>query len=268
MTDNDTNVAFGWLPELPDHRDQPYLAMRMAFEAPAVLPARVDLRASMPPVYDQGQIGSCTANAIGAAFEFNRIKQGVRDFMPSRLFIYWNEREMEGWPNEDRGAYLRDGIKSIATQGLCEETDWPYDPGRLYTKPGNACYQSALKYRAISYYRLDSTNLHELRACLAAGFPFVFGFTVYQSFMTANSNGGHVPMPGPEKVLGGHAVLAVGYDDASETFIIRNSWGAGRGDKGYYYMPYPYLTSALSDDFWTVRTVTSLAMTDDTAGQA
>src|SRR5262249_38169208 len=154
-----------------------------------------------------------------------------------RLFIYYNEREMEGTVEQDAGAYIRDGIKSIAALGVCKEDDWAYDLAQFATRPSDDCYQDALKYVAIDYFRLNGPNLDELKSCLAAGFPFVFGFTVFPSFFEADRNRGVVPMPGNETAVGGHAVLAVGYDDGPGRFTIRNSWGPARGDGGYYYMP-------------------------------
>jgi C1A family cysteine protease len=233
--------------------------MRLPLEKPLVLPSQVDLRPNCPPIYDQGQLGSCTGNAIAGAFQFDREKQNLPDFVPSRLFIYWNERDMEGTTSSDAGAYIRDGIKSIATFGVCKEVDWPYDISQFAVKPSQTCYDSAIKYVAVSYFKLD-TNLDELKSCLAAGYPFVFGFTVYESFPRTPGTNGIVPMPGNEHVIGGHAVLAVGYSDNNQWFIIRNSWGQNYGDQGHYYMPYQYLTSpSLSNDFWTVRTVSTAA---------
>ena len=260
-------ARYGWIPDLPDARDHIYAAPRAAV---ANLPASTDLRAGLPECYDQGQIGSCTANAIAGAFEFALRKQALADFTPSRLFIYYNERAMEGHVGTDSGAQIRDGVKSIAKQGVCPETEWPYEPvpadpngnfphgSREATRPTDACYQDALKNRATTYQRVVQT-LDQMRGCLAAGYPFVFGFTVYESFESQQvAETGVAPMPGPsEQVLGGHAVLAVGYDDASKRFLVRNSWGTGWGQQGYFTMPYAYLTeSSLSSDFWTVRVVT------------
>lgn len=254
-------VFFGWKPELPDHRDLPYAAMRMALEKPMTLPSQTDLRTYCPPVYDQGDLGSCTGNAIAGAFQFDRRKQNLPDFVPSRLFIYYNERSMEGTTARDSGAFIRDGIKSIAAKGVCKETDWPYDISKFADKPAKSCYTSATKYKSLSYFRLNNANIDELKSCLAAGFPFVFGFVVYPSFFQGDTNGGIVPMPANETTVGGHAVLAVGYSDSTQRFTIRNSWGPGKGDQGYYYMPYQYLTTtSLSDDFWTVRSVTTAAI--------
>ena len=217
----------------------------------------MDLRNQCPPVYDQGELGSCTANAIAAAMEFERIKQKLTDFMPSRLFIYYNERVMEGTANSDSGAQIRDGIKSVADQGACSEIDWPYDISQFATQPSSLCFQDALKDKAVLYSRL-SNILTQMKGCLASGYPFAFGFSVYESFESqevAKSGNASMPQPG-EKLIGGHAVLAVGYDDTSQRFIIRNSWGTTWGIQGYFTLPYPYLMdSNLADDFWTIRLV-------------
>jgi C1A family cysteine protease len=260
-------ARYGWTPDLPDARDHLFSAPAISL---AALPPAVDLRSQCPPVYDQEQIGSCTANAIGAAFEFEITKQGLPDFMPSRLFIYYNERAMEGTTGTDSGAQIRDGVKSVATLGVCPETEWPYDGTPANSdgtfpandpageKPTDPCYKDALSNRATTYSRVIQ-NLDQMRGCLAAGYPFVFGFTVYSSFEGQDvAKTGVVSMPTPdEQVVGGHAVLAVGYDDASQAFIVRNSWGTGWGQGGYFTMPYAYLTTrALSSDFWTIRIVT------------
>jgi len=245
--------TYGWVPDLPDHRDHLYAA------APAVLaqlPASKDLRPECPSVYDQGELSSCTANAIAAAIQFDQTKQGVKVFMPSRLFIYYNERDMEGNPGSDGGAAIRDGVKSIASQGVCAETGWPYDAAKVADKPPEQCYSDAQECEAISYQRLVSRNLNQLKGCLASGYPFVFGFTVYDAFESnAVAKSGALNMPGAqEQTQGGHAVLAVGYDDSTQRFTVRNSWGADWGMNGYFTMPYAYLTNPdLADDFWAVR---------------
>jgi C1A family cysteine protease len=246
---------YGWIPDLPDHRDELFSAPVMALRT---LPPRVDLRPQCPPVYDQGQLGSCTANSIGAAVEFEQMKQKLADvFVPSRLFIYYNERAMERTVDSDSGAQIRDGIKSVAKQGACPESEWPYLIARFKTRPRKSCYVEALRHRVVLYQRLIPT-LNQLRGCLATGYPFVFGFTVYEGFESPKvAKTGHAPMPKPdERALGGHAVMAVGYDDPKQWFLLRNSWGPEWGMKGYFTLPYTYVTgSELTADFWTIRLV-------------
>jgi C1A family cysteine protease len=250
---------YGWQPDLPDHRDLRYAVHRMTLEAPRVLPEKVDLRgASMPAPYDQGTLGSCTANAIAGAFEFEHIRQKLGKVMPSRLFIYYGERAMEGTIKSDAGAEIRDGIKVVASKGAPDEKLWPYDIDKFAQKPPVNVFKDALKHKAVAYFRVEHLKLEEMLGCLAGGFPIVFGFTVYDSFESdkvAATGVLNMPKHG-ERVQGGHAVLAVGYDQKTERFLVRNSWGTGWGQKGYFTMPYQYLTNGdLADDFWTIRVV-------------
>jgi len=245
-------IYYGWAPDLPDHRD-------FAYAAPAALlpklPKKVDLREQCPPIYDQGQLGSCTANAIAGAFQFGLTKQNAHSFTPSRLFIYYNERVMEHTVPIDSGAQIRDGIKSVDKQGACPEKKWPYVISKFTKKPSVLCYEQGLKYQLLSYQRVP-TDINYLLGCLAEGYPFVFGFSVYESFESAEvAKTGVVPMPTiNEQMVGGHAVLAVGYDSTSKRFIVRNSWGNKWGHKGYFTIPFQYLTNSnLADDFWTMR---------------
>ena len=248
------NKRFGWIPDLPDYRDHLYAVPATWL---AKLPSKIDLRAHCPSVYDQGQLGSCTANAIAAAIEFDQIKQQMEYFLPSRLFVYYNERAMEGTIDSDSGAQIRDGIKSINKQGDCPEKLWPYIVARFADKPPVSCYTDAIKHKAVLYQRVTRV-VNQMKGCLASGYPFVFGFSVYESFMsTAVAKNGHAAMPKSNETLeGGHAVLAVGYDDTHQWFIVRNSWGTSWGLKGYFTLPYAYLIDEhLSDDFWTIRAV-------------
>jgi C1A family cysteine protease len=249
---------YGWTPDLPDHRDHIYAAPVVL----KALPPKVDLRPQCPKtIYDQGQLGSCTANAIAAAIEFDLLKQGLTDFMPSRLFIYYNEREIEGTISQDSGAQIRDGVKSVNHLGVPPEKLWPYsdkNPGPFQEKPSASVFTEALNHKISTYARVPRT-LNQMKGCLAAGFPFVFGFTVYESFESQEvAKTGVAPMPSPsEEVLGGHAVLCVGYDDQQQRFIVRNSWGPSWAQGGYFTLPYSYLLDHdLSDDFWTLRAIT------------
>jgi C1A family cysteine protease len=259
----------GWVRDLPDNRDHLYSAPLSVLGA---LPVRVDLRPQCPPVYDQGGIGSCTANAIAGAIQFDRLKAGeMPDFVPSRLFIYYNERAMEGHVKFDAGAQIRDGIKSVNKQGVCPEPEWPYDDtapeddddpfpegARAAVRPPDQCYADALRHTVVSYRRLNHVLLAQLKGCLAEGYPFVFGFTAFSSLWDdAGTPRTYIPLPSNhDRKVGGHAVLAVGYDDSTLKFTIRNSWGLDAGECGYFYMPYAYLTDpSLSADFWTIRRV-------------
>lgn len=245
------NVVYGWLPDLPDNRDHLYGAVS---KIPASLPAKADLRPLCSAVEDQKDLGSCTANALAGALEYLMNKDKVTFVDISRLFIYYNERVIEHTVKTDAGAMIRDGIKTLAKQGACTEKNWPYDIAKFTVKPPKKCYTEALDRQILSYARLNT--LDEMRACLAGGYPFVFGFSVYDSFETQQvAKTGVVDLPKPgEKLLGGHAVLAVGYDDQAKRFTVRNSWGPAWGLKGYFTMPYDYVANRnLSDDLWTIR---------------
>ncbi len=240
---------YGWRPDLPDQRDLRYAAIA---RIPRKLPRRTDISAGCSAVEDQGDLGSCTANAIAGNIEYleNRSDQIFED--RSRLFIYYNERALEGHVSEDSGATLRDGIKVCAQYGACDERVWPYDIKEFAAKPGSDAYSDGRRHLITSYHRI--ATLDEMRACLAEGFPFVFGFAVYEGFESQLvARTGIVNMPAKsERMLGGHAVMAVGYDDRIERIFVRNSWGKDWGINGYFTMPYRYL-QVLADDFWTIR---------------
>lgn len=246
---------YGWRKDSLDSRDRKYTAPARIVTAP--LPTAVDLTNKCPPVFNQGALGSCTANAIGSAFQFEQRRQQVEEFAPSRLFIYYNEREMEGTVDVDSGAEIRTGIKSVAKQGVCSEVMWPYNIDRYKTRPHASCYDEASTHQALVYMRVTQT-LDQLKCCLAEGYPIVFGFMVYASFESSYTSGtGRMKMPLPnEAIVGGHAVMAIGYDDTERAFIVRNSWGEDWGIGGNFWMPYDYIADPnLASDFWTIRVV-------------
>jgi C1A family cysteine protease len=240
---------YGWKPDVPDHRDKVY-------RAPAFipLPERADLRPSVVHVYNQGSLGSCTANALAAAFQFERQRQGLPPWNPSRLFIYYNERTVEDTIHQDAGAMLRDGIKTMVRLGVCPEDQWPYVYEQFDVKPGEECYAAALDAQVLGYRRVSSSLL-DMKSVLAQGLPFVVGIGIYESFETQEvAKTGTVPMPDPgERLLGGHAVTVVGYDEATKRFTLLNSWGPEWGDEGFFTLPYEYLThESLADDRWLI----------------
>lgn len=247
--------VLGWIPDLPDARDFIYAA---PLKVMLKLPAKIDLRKTCSPVFDQKHLGSCTANALTAAVEFGKKKQKKKVARLSRLFLYYNERVMMNTVLSDSGAYLRDGIKSLNKKGVCPEKEWPYVEAKFSQKPPAECYRSALNNQIISYSRIP-VNITSIKGCLAEGYPFAFGFAVYESFMTQKvKQTGIMPLPNisQESLLGGHAVLAVGYNDVKQAVLVRNSWGTGWGILGYFWMPYSYISNdAYCQDFWTVREV-------------
>lgn len=261
-----TVLKMGWVRDTPDPRDHRYSAPLAQLQT---LPARIDLAPKfVDPPFNQGQIGSCTANAVAGAIQFARHASNLPHYVPSRLFIYYNERKAEHTVPLDAGAQIRTGIKSVKAIGACPEAAWPYDdtpadpgtnlfpPGsKPATKPSSEAYALAAEFKITGYSRVPQA-LSQMKACLAGGFPFTVGFLVFDSLYDAQ---GHpkkvVPLPSAnEAPIGGHAVLAVGYDDSTQLFKLRNSWGPTVQEGGYFYLPYAFLTDPnLADDFWTVR---------------
>jgi C1A family cysteine protease len=216
------------------------------------LPAKVDLRPKMPPVYDQLSLGSCSANAIVAAVEYD-----ISGFNGSRLFVYYNEKLIENDISNDNGATIEDGIKSIIKYGVCEESYYPYSVENFKNRPSDEAYKNALLYRALNIKKLHN-DINIYKNCLASGFPIITSIYVYKSFegVTAAATGViKMPLVG-EKNMGGHAILICGYDDDTQCWIGRNSWGAKWGDKGYFYLPYIYLLdSSLASTGWSITSV-------------
>ena len=284
--------AMGWLPDYPDIRDvtfqservpsklqalgQPSVKQMLAkvgatTSAPAALPTSVDLRPWCSPIEDQKTIGSCTAHAgVGLVEYFERRAFG-KHLDASRLFLYKVTRNLLKWTG-DTGAFLRSTMYALTLFGVPPEEYYPYNIADFDKEPSAFCYAFAQSYQAISYYRLDppgttrSNLLTQIKTYLANGLPSMFGFTVYSSISQANTNGGKIPYPTRgERVLGGHAIDAVGYDDnlkikntnaggieTTGALLIRNSWGTGWGSAGYGWLPYKYVLDGLATDWWSL----------------
>lgn len=246
----------GWVRDTPDQRDARY-----SIPFFSTLPPLIDLRDGLPHIFDQGDLGSCTANAAAGVVTFLQRKQGETPVDPSRLFGYFHARELEGSVDSDAGATLRDTVKVLAKLGAPPETDWPYDVDKFADEPPPAAHADALKQQAIRYGRVSQRE-HSLKSVLASGFPILFGFAVYESMMTdAVARSGDVPMPGlDEAMIGGHAIWLAGYDDATRRYRFANSWGTGWGAQGWGTMPYEYVHNVdLCADFWCVRLIEDYA---------
>lgn len=244
---------FGCIRDRPDPRDHKYALSGVNV---AEFPARVDLRPRCPPVYDQTPLNSCTANATAAAIEFERMRLNLSPkYTPSRLFIYYNGRKLTGTEGRDAGMPLRDAIKCAAKQGDCPEPQWPYDPAKVDTAPPGRCYVSAVKQGTLTYQALRQDLTH-IKACLAAGYPFLLAIHVYSGSETPLAKAANTfPTPkAGETLVGTHAVMAVGYADAAKHLIIRNSWGPHWGQGGYFFLPYDYAANPdYAGDLWTLR---------------
>jgi C1A family cysteine protease len=283
--------GMGWLRDYPDFRDfttdydvVPLRLQQMGqtdsikgmlkkvgvATPPAALPASADLRAWCSPIENQGALGSCTANTgVGMVEYFERRAFG-KYIDASRLFLYKATRNLLHLTG-DTGAFLRSTMGALVLFGVCPEEYWPYAIADFDKEPPAFCYAFAQNYHAISYYRLDPAGvtppalLTRIKTNLAAGLPSMFGFTVYSSYNQATTTG-KIPFPTlNETVVGGHAIMAVGYDDgmkikntnpgAVETtgaFLFRNSWGTGWGNKGYGWLPYEYVLKRLAVDWWAL----------------
>lgn len=245
----DDKYNLQWVPDKLDNRDYRYTI------TPKVTPNLVDLRRYCTPIENQGNLGSCTGQAIAGAIELLNKRNGKHNDI-SRLFIYYYERLLLGTVNYDSGAYIRDGIKVTNHYGASLESHWPYDIRKFRQEPINEAKVDALKRKVTRYERVADFN-----GCINAlsnGYPVIIGFHVYSSFMTNNvARTGNMPYPNTkrERLLGGHAVLLVGYDKRKKVFIARNSWGTGWGDKGYFYMPFNVINPNMSSDYWIIKSV-------------
>jgi C1A family cysteine protease len=241
----------GWRPDVPDARDYEYRPRALRRQSKIV-----DLRERFFKVWQQGDLGSCTAQTVAAACLYRDIyDRDMSIVVPSRLFIYYMTRSIEGTINSDAGAEIRNSIKAVADFGYPTEEEWPYKIPEFKIKPPANAQRKAKKEKIKRYERV-SREISHFRKLLGDGYPIALGFSVYESVYTKKvDKSGIIPLPKKgEKLEGGHAVLAVGYDDERKALIIRNSWGASWGQKGYGYIPYAFIeNSGLSDDFWVIR---------------
>jgi len=245
----DDKFSFQWQPDKLDTRDYRYTVTQK------VSSNVVDLRSYCSPIENQGSLGSCTGQAIAGAIELLN-KRNRKPTDVSRLFIYYYERLLLGTVNYDSGAYIRDGIKATNHYGASLESYWPYDIRKFKQEPISEAKTDALKRKVTRYERVLDFN-----GCIDAlsnGYPVIMGFRVYDSFMSKNvAKTGIMPYPNTkrEKLLGGHAVLLVGYNKTKKVFIARNSWGTNWGDKGYFYMPFDIVKPNMSSDYWIIKSV-------------
>lgn len=244
---------YGRIPDLPDIRD-----LKFSVVTPTPVLDFADCTGKMPPIVNQGDLGSCTANAVAAAY-YATLTPGQKLVIVavSRLFVYYWERYIENTVNFDSGASVKDSVAAVHTYGAPPETSWPYDIRRFKVKPSGPVIKEALNHQATLYMSVAQTA-NELRHALMTNFPVLMGFTVYESFESDQvARTGIVPMPTRnEKVLGGHAVVIVGYDQrrpANQTWKLRNSWGTTWGDHGYFYVSDEFMFSELCSDFRTIR---------------
>lgn len=264
--------SFGWIPDFPDVRDytqehesiKPMLSSLSLDSKPS---SKIDLRKWCSPVENQQNIGSCTAHAVAGIVEYFENKSFGKYIDASRLFLYKVTRNLLH-NTGDTGAFLKTTLGALVMFGMPPEEYWPYDTKNFDDEPGAFCYSFAHNYRCISYFRHDPANvgqmevLESIKKYLSSGIPAVFGFTVYQSIK--ESSGGCIPFPGPrEKILGGHAIAAVGYDDnkvilssngntTKGAILIRNSWGTEWGEYGYGWLPYEYIIQGIALDWWSI----------------
>ena len=261
-------VGMGWHPDVPDRRDRTLVhkdvvavlkgkGLIQKAKGKSKLPRKVDNRKFCSPIEDQGTLGSCTAHAVVGMMEYMMRRSSISHVDLSRRFLYKVTRKLLGWTG-DTGAYIRTTIQSAAVFGVPPEKHFPYDVS-LFEEEGTAFHYSyASNFQALNYARLDAKGqtgedtLEIVKKVLAANFVVAFGFPVYSSI----SNDADVPYPTDlDSLEGGHAVLAVGYDDdhaSKGTLIFRNSWDVDWGDKGYGYLPYEYVIDELALDFWTI----------------
>jgi len=245
---------YGRIADIGDIRDKKYT---LPVVAPLKLPTSVDLSAALDSPFDQDRLGSCVSQCVSQAMIYDRRKQGLPHFTPSRLEIYWYARSLERTINSDSGCSIRDGIKAASKYGACDETEWPYDISKFMLRPPKNAVKDGKNDKVLTYQRIPH-NLDLMKSCLASGLPFLFGISVYDSFESKSvATSGVVPIPTTsEQFLGGHALFCYGFRDDRQSFLFQNSWGESWGLQGRGTIPYDYLlNSQLANDFWCVQSV-------------
>lgn len=252
MAENGLKHTYGWVKDDEDIRD-----FKFKVEKYVVLPEEFELP-NLPPVLDQKTLGSCTGHGVGQTDFYTQLTQKDLDAaLPSRLMIYYGEREMEGTIGEDSGAQIRDGVKFLAKSGCCPEQMWPYDISKFTQRPPQPCWDEALKHQAIQYESVNQT-LNDIQTALVSGFMVVFGFTVFASFETDSvARTGIVPMPKPgEQELGGHCTTFCGFSNKTRMLKCMNSWSDQWGDRGFFYLPYDFvLNKNWVSDLWILKII-------------
>ena len=249
---------YGWIPDIPDQRDI-WTSFPPPTKAPINTPATVDLRKTgyLPEIWDQGPLGSSVAHATLAAWAFDLNKADLlQGFVPSRQFMYYNQRVIMNTVGFDSGASIRDAIKILNRIGVCSEEFYPYDPSSFTDRPIDDAWENATKHQQVIQYRRIRLLLEDILKSLSIKHPVIFGFTVYESFEHPDvARTGIMPVPKlGEKIVGAHCVLIVGYDSQRKFLLCRNSWGTGWGQGGYFWMPFAFINSRNCQDFWILST--------------
>jgi C1A family cysteine protease len=242
------NNYYGWKKDSLDPRDY---ELRFDYKEDDDVSVEVDMRDDMPIVKNQGKLGSCTAFSICSAYMYNKSKNEIyEEFIPSELFLYYNERFIEDRIESDSGMSIRDGLKAVCKVGLCNEDMWEYDIDKFNERPTLECYYDAEDHKNINYYRVQQTK-DQLMGALVNYYPIIFGIVVYNTFETIEDT--YVKMPGKDDyIVGNHTMVICGYKD--NHFIVRNSWGSDWGDEGYCYIPEVYvLNNKFASDFWVIE---------------
>ena len=254
MTTTNLPKLGGWRQETPDSQDRIFnTSLPKIIVLESATNGTVDLRKWCSPVENQRDVGSCVGNSVVGGLELLELRDGLPFEDLSRLFVYYNSRLMHNDAGNDNGTYIRMAMGTLSSLGVCSEKKWPYDTSKVFFRPTWGAYRDAYAHKIDGYYRIDGAGderIQLIKRALESHHPVVFGCTVDAAFQSVGFDG-IVKMPGSIRTNpGGHAMLIVGYKDAGQTLIVRNSWGNGWGDNGYCYMPSDYLDATNANDFW------------------